>query len=133
MTAKETVVKRVQRKPLHQQGPLSISGEKDPNFHYRVVNDIGSRIHAFQQAGYELVTDDNLVIGDSRVSDAADLGSTKRILSKDGTVSYLMRIKKEWFDEDQKAKNARLDELDTAMKQDVSKSADYGKVSISTN
>lgn len=133
MTAKETVVKRVQRKPLHQQGPLSISGEKDPNFHYRVVNDIGSRIHAFQQAGYELVTDDNLVIGDSRVSDAADLGSTKRILSKDGTISYLMRIKKEWFDEDQKAKNARLDELDTAMKQDVSKSADYGKVSISTN
>jgi len=133
MTAKETVVKRVQRKPLHQQGPLSISGEKDPNFHYRVVNDIGSRIHAFQQAGYELVTDDNLVIGDSRVSDAADLGSTKRILSKDGTVSYLMRIKKEWFDEDQKAKNDRLDELDTAMKQDVSKSADYGKVSISTN
>ncbi len=133
MTAKETVVKRVQRKPLHQQGPLSISGEKDPNFHYRIVNDIGSRIHAFQQAGYELVTDDNLVIGDSRVSDAADLGSTKRILSKDGTISYLMRIKKEWFDEDQKAKNARLDELDTAMKQDVSKSADYGKVSISTN
>lgn len=133
MTAKETVVKRVQRKPLHQQGPLSISGEKDPNFHYRIVNDIGSRIHAFQQAGYELVTDDNLVIGDSRVSDAADLGSTKRILSKDGTISYLMRIKKEWYDEDQKAKNARLDELDTAMKQDVSKSADYGKVSISTN
>lgn len=133
MTAKETVVKRVQRKPLHQQGPLSISGDKDPNFHYRVVNDTGSRIHAFQQAGYELVTDDNLVIGDSRVSDAADLGSTKRILSKDGTISYLMRIKKEWYDEDQKAKNARLDELDTAMKQDVSKSADYGKVSISTN
>ena len=120
MTAKETVVKRVQRKPLHQQGPLSISGEKDPNFHYRVVNDIGSRIHAFQQAGYELVTDDNLVVGDSRVSDASNLGSAHRVVGDGGTVSVLMKIKKEWFEEDQAAKAALVDEQEKAMKQNAS-------------
>ena len=91
MTVKQTVTeKRVHRKPLHQQGPQSISGEKDPNFHYRIVNDTGSRIHAFQQAGYELVTDDDIVVGESRVSSAGELGSAKRIISNDGTTSFLM-------------------------------------------
>ena len=40
----KTTEKRVTRKPLHQRGPHTISGEKDPNFQYRFVNDSGSRI-----------------------------------------------------------------------------------------
>ena len=37
MNAKTT--KRVERKPLAQQGPQSVAGDKDPNFSYRFVND----------------------------------------------------------------------------------------------
>ena len=44
--------KRVTRKSLFQRGPQAISGEKDPNYVYRFVNDTGSRIHNFQAAGY---------------------------------------------------------------------------------
>jgi uncharacterized iron-regulated protein len=132
MTVKQTVTeKRVHRKPLHQQGPQSISGEKDPNFHYRIVNDTGSRIHAFQQAGYELVTDDDIVVGESRVSSAGELGSAKRIISNDGTTSFLMRIKKEYYDEDQKVKQDRIDELERSMKDEKSQDF-YGKVKTFT-
>ena len=120
MTIKEPT-KRVVRRALSQQGPQSIIGDKDPNFHYRFVNDVGSRVYNFQQAGYELVTDENLVVGDSRVSDASNLGSAHRVVGDGGTVSVLMRIKKEWFDEDQAKKAAHVDEQEQAMKQNASK------------
>ena len=68
------------------------------------MNDVGSRVYNFQQAGYEFVTDDNLVVGDSRVSDASNLGSAHRVVGDGGTVSVLMKIKKEWFEEDQTKK-----------------------------
>jgi hypothetical protein len=122
--------KRVVRKPLHQRGPLTISGEKDSNFVYRFVNDVGSRVDQLKQAGYEMVTDENLVVGEARVSDAGQHGSAKRVVSKDGTVSYLMRQKKEWFEEDKAAKRERNDEITNQIK---SKAADgmYGSIKMS--
>ena len=127
---KETVKStRVTRKPLFQRGPQSISGEKDPAFHYRFVNDTGSRISNFKAAGYEFVDDTELSVGDSRVSDSGELGSGKRVISNDGTVSYLMRIKKEFYDEDQAAKASQVDEQESAMTADASKGM-YGKVDL---
>ena len=131
MTARSTPQKRVVRKPLSARGPLNITGEKDPNFHYRFVNDVGSRVYNYQQAGYEIVTDGDLTVGDSRVSDASDLGSPRRVVGDQGTPSVLMRIPKEYFDEDQAKKNAALDEQDQAMKQQATKDLDYGKLQIS--
>ena len=110
------ITKRVTRKPLHSRGPQSVSGEKDPNFHYRFVNDTGSRIQNFKEAGYELVVDQDLVVGDSNAVDITGLGSSKRVVSNDGTVSYLMRTKKEFFDEDQQAKAKRIDDLEASTK-----------------
>lgn len=118
---------RVERKPLFQRGPQAISGDKDPNFEYRFVNDTGSRIHNFKQAGYELVTEEDLEVGDSRVKDAGELGSGKRVISNDGTTSYLMRIKKEWYQEDQAAKARLVDEQEQAMRQEASQGM-YGKL-----
>ena len=127
MNAKTT--KRVERKPLAQQGPQSVAGDKDPNFAYRFVNDIGSRIANFQSAGYEFVTDDELKVGDSRVFDPSDLGSTKCVTSNDGTKSYLMRIKKEFYEEDQAAKLAKVAETEGAMQKNSSQ--DYGTLKVS--
>lgn len=119
--------KRPERKSLFQRGPQSISGEKDPNFFYRFVNDTGSRIHNFKQAGYEIVTEDTLSVGDARVSDAGSVGNGKAVISNDGTVSYLMRIKKEWYEEDQLQKARHIDEQESAMKADASKGM-YGGI-----
>lgn len=128
MTKENT--KRVVRKPLHQRGPQAISGDKDPNFHYRFVNDTGSRVHNFQQAGYELVTDTELAVGDSRVFDPSDLGSARRVTSNDGTVSYLMRIKNEYYKEDQDAKLQQVSEQESSMKKEASQGM-YGSIKVS--
>jgi hypothetical protein len=122
--------KRVARKPMFQRGPQSIAGEKDPNFEYRFVNDTGSRVTNFQSAGYELVQDEEIVVGDSRVFDPSDLGSAKCVTSNDGTKSYLMRIKKEWFKEDQAAKQGQINETEKAMKSDASRASDYGSLKM---
>ena len=122
--------KRVTRKPLFQRGPQSISGEKDPGYVYRFVNDSGARIDQLKEAGYEIVTDDNLIVGDSRVLDAKQPGTAKKVISKDGTVSYLMRQKKEWYDEDQAAKQAHNDEIEAAMKKQASEGM-YGSIKTS--
>lgn len=121
---------RVARKSLVQRGPQSVIGDKDPNYVYRFVNDTGSRIANFQAAGYEFVEDPTLVVGDSRVSDPNNIGSSKRVTSNDGTISYLMRTKKEYYDEDQAAKAAQVDETERAMKQDASQGM-YGKITVS--
>ena len=122
--------KRVVRKSLFQRGPQSIAGEKDPNYVYRFVNDTGSRIANIQAAGYEIVKDDELTVGDSRVFDPSDLGSGKKVTSNDGTVSYLMRIKKEYYEEDQAAKQNYINETERAMKQQATQSADYGTFKV---
>jgi hypothetical protein len=121
--------KRVARKALNQRGPQAIAGNKDPNFEYRFVNDTGSRVANFQAAGYEFVTGDDLTVGDSRVFDPSDVGSAKRVTSNDGTISYLMRIKKEWYQEDQAAKAQQVNETEKAMKQDASQGM-YGSLKV---
>jgi hypothetical protein len=121
--------KRVARKSLFQRGPQSILGEKDPNYVYRFVNDTGSRVANFQSAGYEFVEDKDLVVGDSRVFDPSDVGSAKRVTSNDGTTSYLMRIKKEYYEEDQAAKAALVNETEQAMKRDASQGM-YGSIKV---
>jgi len=130
MTRESTKSARVARKPLNQRGPQAIAGDKDPSYAYRFVNDTGSRIQNFKAAGYEFVTGDDLIVGDNRVSDATDLGSAKRVISNDGTTSYLMRIKKEWFEEDQANKAAALKEQEAAMTKEASTGM-YGKLNIS--
>ena len=130
MTRESTKSARVARKPLTQRGPQAIAGDKNPEFEYRFVNDTGSRIQNFKAAGYEFVTGDDLIVGDNRVSDATDLGSAKRVISNDGTTSYLMRIKREWYEEDQASKAAAIKEQEAAMKQEASTGM-YGKLNIS--
>lgn len=129
MNTKVTRPQRAVRKPLHQRGPLSITGQKDPNFEYRFVNDVGSRISNYQEAGWELVVDNNLVVGDSRTKDASDLGSSKRVTSDNGTVSFLMKIKKEYYEEDRAAKLAMAEQQEQAIKTEASKGM-YGKLDI---
>ena len=125
-----TTKTRTARKPLHQRGPQTILGDKDPEYVYRFVNDTGSRIANFQAAGYEFVTDQDLVVGDSRVKDASDIGTQKRVVSNDGTTSYLMRQKREFYEEDQAEKARLIEEQEAAMKQQASQGADYGSLNL---
>ncbi len=121
---------RVTRTPIGTRNILTVKG-KDPNFEYRIVNDSDDRIAQFQEAGYELVPDDTVKVGDKRVNSATSEGSVKQISVGQGTKAYLMRIKKDWYLEDQRAKQKHVNEIERATKEKALGYGDYGEVKIS--
>jgi hypothetical protein len=107
---------RVKRTPVNGRNVLAVQG-KDPTKVYRFVNDIGDRIEAFKEAGYEPVAAKDVRIGDKRVGNASSEGSIAQASVGGGTKAVLMAIPREWYDEDQTAKQAHLNELEKSMKQ----------------
>lgn len=120
---------RPTRTSIGQRNILTVKG-KDPNYHYRIVNDTDDRIAQFIEAGYELVADDTVEVGDKRVNASSSLGSKKQISVGQGTKAFAMRIKKEWYDEDEAAKLRQVAEIERATK---AKALDgtYGELKIS--
>lgn len=108
---------------------LTVSG-KEPGFEYRIVNDDGDRISQFEEMGYEVVKDQNIKVGDRRIANPTKEGSPIQVSVGGGTKAYLMRISKEWYDEDQAAKARRVDELEKGTLKEAREAADYGKVSV---
>ena len=117
---------RPQRTPLQNRSVLGVRG-KEPGYNYRVVNDVGDRIESFQARGYEIVEDQTVQIGDRRVAVPSKEGSPVQVSVGGGTKGYLMRIKDEWYKEDQATKEAELKELEKSMKP---ASSDYGSITL---
>ena len=107
---------RVSRTPIGTRNILTVKG-KDPNYVYRHVNDMDDRISMFQEAGYELVQDESVVVGDKRVNAASSLGSAKAVSVGQGTKAYLMRIKRDWYEEDQAKKLSNVADIERATKE----------------
>lgn len=122
---------RTRRTPINgTRNRLNVRGQA-PGYVYRIVNDIDDRIQTLQEIGYELVTDKGVVVGDKRISNPTQEGSPVKISVGQGTQAYVMRQKKEWFDEDQAAKQVKNNELEATMKREVSDAGFYGKLKIS--
>lgn len=110
---------------------LTVHG-KDPNFEYRWVLDDPKRpgrLTRFKDGGWEVVTDADEV-GQTTVDRGKKLGSA--ITRPDGAGTLvLMRISKEWYDEDQAAKASKIDDLERSMLADEAKEdGRYGKIDI---
>jgi hypothetical protein len=95
----------------------------DPNFVYRWVNDDGrGRLDRAITGGYEFVQgDSDIKVGTGSADANSDVGSrVSRIVGTQeggaGMRAYLMRIKREWYEQDQKAKQALIDENESAIK-----------------
>lgn len=108
---------------------LTVEGQ-DPNYNYRVVNDVGDRVAQLQDLGYEIVTDKNIKVGDRRVAIPTAEGSPVKVSVGQGTQAYVMRIKKEYREEDRKAKEDNINQLEANMKSEARQFADYGKFEI---
>lgn len=118
---------RPERKPVGFRNRLAVY-DQDPNYVYRWVNtnaDGGDRIIIMEQAGYEKVPKSTHRTDTGRV-DASALGSFETAPGGGGDTLVLMRIPREWYEEDQKAKQARVDELDSAQKR--TPDGFYGKI-----
>lgn len=128
MAAKETT--RTRRTPINgTRNKLNVRGQ-EPGYVYRIVNDIEDRIQSLQEIGYEIVTDKGVTVGDKRIANPTQEGSPVKVSVGQGVQAYVMRQKQEWFDEDQKAKNARNDELEAQMHRDAKEAGFYGKLKI---
>jgi hypothetical protein len=115
-----TTAKRVERKdrvPVSGAKDILTVKNKDPNYEYRWVYDTPGRVERYKEGGYEVVTE-NLEIGQKQVGQETKLGSAITKRSGVGTL-VLMRIPKEWYDEDQAAKQERVDALEDSMREDV--------------
>lgn len=130
--SKEAIAKapsgRVRRTPIGKRNVLTLTGQ-DPNFNYRIVNDQGDRIQRFVDAGYELVPASDVQVGDKRVNQATPEGSHAQVSVGGGEKAFVMRIRKDWYDEDQKAKQAEVDAVESSTKQKALDGT-YGKLEI---
>ena len=109
---------------------LNLSG-KDPDYEYRIVNDTGDRVAQMQERGYEIVTDPKLKIGDRRVANPTQEGSPVMASVGGGMKAYAMRIRKDWYDEDQTAKAKQITETEVAMVK-TAKEGYNGKLELSS-
>lgn len=130
--AKENLVKapatRVRRSPVEGRNKLRVKGEK-PGYVYRIVNDIDDRIHDFLERGWELDTDEDIRIGDSRLDQDSRLGQVRLVSVGGGQKAVLMRIRKDWYEEDQAAKQEYVRKTEEAMRPNPNEGT-YGKIDI---
>ena len=117
---------RVKRVPIGTRNVLTVDG-KDPNYEYRIVNDTSDRVQMFKDAGYEIVSANNIRVGDKRVGQASAEGSISQVSVGNGDKAFVMRIKKEWYQEDQARKLAEVKNLEDATKQKALDGT-YGKL-----
>lgn len=111
---------------------LTVKG-KDDGYVYRWVVDIDNRIQRFQDGGYDFVDRDSIgLIGVPSVNQAQNDGKTVMKQTGGGNTSYLMKIKREWYEEDQLNKTRKINESESAMKRKLNSGEDgqYGKVEI---
>ncbi len=138
MTTRRTRGRTTERPSRSEKKRIPVSGSnrdllgvvgKDENYVYRWVNGTDSRIMRFKEGGWDLV-EHNVTVGE-RSSDTA--ASTSSLITKDGgkgVTLYLMRILRDFYDEDQVAKRNRINKTEDTMKRSLNSGQDgtYGKV-----
>ena len=118
---------RPKRTPISGRNVLTVKG-KEVGYEYRIVNDSGDRIEMFKDAGWELVDSKDVTVGDRRVDRTTSEGSKAQVSVGQGTKAFVMRIPKEYYDEDQAAKNKQIDALEESMKKQALSAGDYGDI-----
>lgn len=122
--ATEVTQRRRRRESLGEDRNLRLyvpESEKDPNFVYRWVNDRGGRVK-------RMTTEDDYDIAPTAKDESKDTSegtvATRVGSQTTGEKMVLLRKPREFYDEDQKAKMAKLDELDKTMRQGPAQSGD---------
>lgn len=104
---------------------------KDPNYEYRWVNDTPGRVAMFKHTGWEVCSNDEVDTGSFRVEDATELGSLAYAIVDGGSglKAYVMKIKKEYFDDFLEQMAEEVDATEEALQPNSNDGA-YGEVRI---
>lgn len=125
-------VKSKKRIPMGKRAVLRFENQ-DPNYRYRVFNDkpemMGQRLRDAENAGWEYVKDMR-ELEDNRVGKTSAMGSTVTKPVGGGVTGVLMRKKKEWFEEDQAAKQQEVDEREAGLVRDADVDGRYGSIRL---
>lgn len=104
---------------------LTVSN-RDPDYHYRWVIDDPDRVAKFKEAWYEVVErTDDLRVGDRKVDTSAGTSSVVATRAGGGKKYVLMRLPKELYEEDQRAKQRQIDDSEAEMQREA-KRGRYG-------
>lgn len=129
---KEAIVKAPKGRPVRQginrKQKVKVTN-LDPAYHYRLVNDIDDRIEDMMELGYEHVN--KTTVGDRDVDKPSSEGTRTQMSVGNGIKGFLMRVRKEDFDEGQKQKDEVVNETERAMKRQALDGNNYGKLEIS--
>ena len=101
--------------------------DRDPNYVYRWVRNDEGRIERFKEIGYEVVTQSHEV-GEKTVDSGSQLGSAVTKFGGGSVTLVLMRIPREWYDEDQAAKEESIAQTEATMKRPAE--GGYGRLDI---
>lgn len=121
---------RPARVPVGNRPKLAVVG-KNPNFEYRWVNDTPGRIALFKQGGWELCTNDEVDVGNFRAEESSGEGSLacQIVDGGNGQKAYVMKIKKEWFQEDQQHNEREVARNEESLRPNLN-DGEYGKIVI---
>lgn len=105
---------RPQRKTLADQEDRLEVGKQDPNYHYTWAFDVdltGQRLYELQERGYEFALAKDHFVATAHTFDTSEYGSIIRKAdgSKTNGYLYLMRISREFYEEDKAFKQKRAD------------------------
>jgi hypothetical protein len=137
--ANRTRAERPKRTPVSGNRDILTVDGLDPTYEYRWVRDVsedGQRIFRFLNAGWEFSPKDNLVVGQNMVFKSDNLGSIVRTPAGRGEYLYLMRVYKEWFNEDKVAKLAEIRDQEkhiTRKRNADDTDGDYGNGKLSSS
>lgn len=126
--AAEPKKRPARRSPITGRNVLTVEG-KDPNFFYRIFNDIGDRIELMKERGYEVATG-RYRVGDRRAATPSAEGSAVTMSVGGGTKGVLMRIPKEFKEEDDAFKEQLVKDTEESMRKSARDAADYGKITM---
>jgi hypothetical protein len=126
--SREEIVKedRPARIPVSEanRDKLFVAGLDHENFMYRWVNDVEGRIPNFLAGWWEFVDQNGNPVGDKSAGTSSKFSKG---VGK-GVTSYLMRIPKKFWLEDQARKEKDLRERESASVRAAKDNADYGNI-----
>ena len=124
---KKPTPERRRRSPLAGARDILTVYDKDPNYVYRWVRNDEGRVQWFKERGYDVVTAAHKV-GEKAVDSGSQLGSAVTKFGGGSVTLVLMRIPREWYDEDQAAKEEAIAAVEATMKKPGE--GGYGSIQI---
>lgn len=111
---------RPERMSLGERGSLTYDPQllrelREQGLTPRLVSDDPGRIDAFLKRGYKFIQADGQ-IGDEKAAEASKMGANLVKHVGGGKSGFLMAIPTEWYEEDQRKKQDKVDESELAMK-----------------